>query len=595
MKRVLPLFLLVLVLLLCGACTTERERQQMAQVIAEADSMNRNYVPMTSDSLLLEACRYYDRHGTANERMRAHYLLGCIYRDLGEAPRAIDCYQEAADCADTLDNDCDYRTLGCIYSQMGDVFHQQLLFSNEIEARKQSHHYGLMAGDTLGAISSINLMSGIYFLLHNNDSARLMSLTAMDMFKKHGYLRYSLDASTILMYQYIDDPKNHACLQELIKEYDNNYPLFDEYHELHNNKRLFYYYKGKFYEDEGMLDSAEYYYKKIEYPQMLYTIRNSMYKGLLSVYRKRHVADSIAKYAQLYCEVNDSSIAIKDQDLTARLAASYNYARYQKQSLDNAQKANHRLQLSIVLLIVAFIATATAALFRHRYLVSQREKREALEKLKANYAQAMKVYEGKLQQLRLLDIGHQRTIETIQQELEKVKQENTNVKSDNTKTQRLIETLNSQYEQEKRQLTAELDSHITKVEQFERQMRLSEYRKNTIPFINLGIVQRVKIYAGDSHKQLSESDLKLLLETTKEHFPDLISELNNTSGVGILGTYVCILVLINLSPKEITHLLNLSSSHVANLKRDINDALFQDATAITLHKNLTTRYKIFSD
>ena len=25
---------------------------------------------------------YYDRHGTANERMAAHYLLGCVYRDL---------------------------------------------------------------------------------------------------------------------------------------------------------------------------------------------------------------------------------------------------------------------------------------------------------------------------------------------------------------------------------------------------------------------------------------------------------------------------------------------------------------------------------
>ena len=29
--------------------------------------MNRHYVAMTSDSLLLLACRYYDRHGTPNE------------------------------------------------------------------------------------------------------------------------------------------------------------------------------------------------------------------------------------------------------------------------------------------------------------------------------------------------------------------------------------------------------------------------------------------------------------------------------------------------------------------------------------------------
>ena len=104
MKPSSPLYILSLLVLCVGvvACTTEGERRQMAQVIAEADSMNRNYVPMTSDSLLLEACRFYDRHGTANERMRAHYLLGCVYRDLGEAPRAVDCYQQAVDCVDTL-------------------------------------------------------------------------------------------------------------------------------------------------------------------------------------------------------------------------------------------------------------------------------------------------------------------------------------------------------------------------------------------------------------------------------------------------------------------------------------------------------------
>ena len=104
MKPSSPLYILWLLVLCVGvvACTTEGERRQMAQVIAEADSMNRNYVPMTSDSLLLQACEFYDRHGSPNERMKARYLLGCVYRDLGEAPRAIDCYLQAADCTDTL-------------------------------------------------------------------------------------------------------------------------------------------------------------------------------------------------------------------------------------------------------------------------------------------------------------------------------------------------------------------------------------------------------------------------------------------------------------------------------------------------------------
>ena len=63
MKQSLPISLLIIAAfcsLFCS-CTSEGERQHMAQIIAEADSLNRNYIPLTSDSLLLEACQYYDR------------------------------------------------------------------------------------------------------------------------------------------------------------------------------------------------------------------------------------------------------------------------------------------------------------------------------------------------------------------------------------------------------------------------------------------------------------------------------------------------------------------------------------------------------
>ena len=154
MKQSLPISLLIIAAfcsLFCS-CTSEGERQHMAQIIAEADSLNRNYIPLTSDSLLLEACQYYDRFGSPNERMKAHYLLGCVYRDLGEAPRAIECYQDAVACADTTDSDCDFQKLGCIYSQMGIIYHKLLLLSEEIESRRLASHFFFVAKDTIGAI-----------------------------------------------------------------------------------------------------------------------------------------------------------------------------------------------------------------------------------------------------------------------------------------------------------------------------------------------------------------------------------------------------------------------------------------------------------
>ena len=88
MKNLVIVFALLLTLV---CCTTEADRNRMSALLDRADSMNSAYLPLTDgmDSLLLEATRFYDRHGDADQQMRAHYLLGCAYRDMGEAPAAL--------------------------------------------------------------------------------------------------------------------------------------------------------------------------------------------------------------------------------------------------------------------------------------------------------------------------------------------------------------------------------------------------------------------------------------------------------------------------------------------------------------------------
>ena len=61
-------------------------------------------------------------------RLLAHYLLGRAYHDHGEAPMALQCYQDALDCADTLSTDCDYPQLARVYGQMAQIFYEQGLY-----------------------------------------------------------------------------------------------------------------------------------------------------------------------------------------------------------------------------------------------------------------------------------------------------------------------------------------------------------------------------------------------------------------------------------------------------------------------------------
>ena len=64
-------------------------------------AQNKADVTFTSDSIAKVLVDYFDSHGTTNERMQAHYLLGRAYSDMGEAPRAVSSYQDAIDSADT--------------------------------------------------------------------------------------------------------------------------------------------------------------------------------------------------------------------------------------------------------------------------------------------------------------------------------------------------------------------------------------------------------------------------------------------------------------------------------------------------------------
>ena len=524
------LLLLFLCTLLAGSCTTDGERRYWADVIAEADSMNRNYVPMTSDSLLIGACEFYDRHGSPNERMKAHYLLGCVYRDMGEAPKAIESYQDAVACADTTDSDCDFQKLGCIYSQMGDVYYSQLLLSDSKEARKRAVYYAKMSKDTLGMLSDMKRIAGTYILLNKKDSAENILNTTITLYHNYGKEQDALEASLVQMFLLCDQKERVGELQKLINNYDLRSNRFDKQHELPPFKRMFYYYKGKYYEMVDMLDSAEFYYRKIFYEQMPVTMLNSMYKGLLNVYKERNISDSIAKYAKLYCEINDSSIAKKDQDLTARLAASYNYAHYQKQSLDNERKAYHRLLLVFILLVLFLLGFISAVIFRNRYKDLAREKKAELEKM---------------------DIEHRHVIELMRQEQDDL------LSLQEQRYQELSEEKNTSIHdlQQKLEQYSDLRQHYSP-ETLEERLHSSSVFK---------ILKEKVLHPGSV--EITNDDWVELRNLFNEELPRFFGIVNSHKQLNATEYNMCMLIRLGFQPKELLILLDMQPGYNITMYR----------------------------
>ena len=372
--------------------------QRMRHSLLTLKAQNKAYVPFTSDSLANDLVSYYDRHGTPNDRLLSRYLLGCVYRDLHEAPHAVDCYLDAISQADTTATDCDYNTLTVAYSQLAKLYHQQLLLTNEIEARRHASRFSYLDKDTAYAIFQIAKTADAYILMNKKDSAELVIKEAQRLYTKHGYRQKSLQASLTLLYMYVKSSERQPEVKQLMDRFESESDWFDSHHELPPSKRQYYYYKGQYYERIGLLDSAEYYYRKIYRPNMAPVDKDPMYRGLLSVFKTRRQADSIAKYALLYGEANDSSIAKRDQELTAQMASLYNYNRNQKIAEQEKQESRKARSL-LVLVIVIFIGCAILIIRKRKErkdelrmlnqsLLKMKIEREGitkeLEKIKAN-------------------------------------------------------------------------------------------------------------------------------------------------------------------------------------------------------------------
>ena len=101
--------------------------QRMKRLLLLTNAQNKCDTIFRSDSIQRILVDYYEHHGSANDRMLAHYLLGRAYYDMGEMPMALNAYQLAL--ADTTETEHDYYQLTRITAQMSKIYyhHQKSL------------------------------------------------------------------------------------------------------------------------------------------------------------------------------------------------------------------------------------------------------------------------------------------------------------------------------------------------------------------------------------------------------------------------------------------------------------------------------------
>lgn len=507
-----------------------------------AKAQNKLYLQLSADTKFQEVVDYYDSWGTDNEKMQAYYLMGCVFRDQKDAPKAMMSYKKAIECADTLRKECDYKVLFGIYGQMADIYRYQYLHKQSIECYKKYSYYAAKANNMASYIQGFELIASEYYALGDTLKAVEQIKKGYWQYKAHGMRQDAAQMLPTLIY---------VCLQRAQYQqahyymdiYEKESGLFDKNNNILTGREHYYKAKGMYFLGINRIDSAEYYYRKLG----RYGFRYETAQGLLSVYRKHLNGDSIRKYS-ISCEQEMDKILNSTQaDAVIQANSLYDYERLQKQMSDMVIQEEKNKN---VLLLMGFIALFFSIYAYNKYKNNLRKKEIRLAKLNKEYLQAVD--------------NAQNTIADYM-ELKK----NTTLFE-----QKMIKKINV--------LQDVIDQYEAKLENVKQSDRI-------IAIENSDIFLKFKNATTPKLKAIlpNQDDWKTLEILFKQYFPLVYAKISRTK-LSTQEFHVCVLSWLKFDNREMSILLQTTTSSICNAKQKANYKLFDQNSASSLYKNLST-------
>ena len=533
-KTYFALFLLLALLTSCGG---ERMRQRL-QFVADYNSaesvFTKEWQP-TVDSL----ADYFSSHGTENERMTAYYLKGRVHHDLGEAPQALDAYQRATEQADTTRDDCDLRTLTAIYGQMADLFQAQYLPDNEMKALQTAERIAWKNRDTLDALAAFVLRTRPYYIKGEKDSVMVVEKQARELYLKHGYKQEAAQAMlgtiSILL-----DREQYEEANRYIQIFEQESGWFDSEGNILEGKEACYYDKGRYLLAVGKADSALFYFNRA-----IVGHKEAGYQGLLSVYEKKNIPDSVVKYAKLFATANDSSYLHVNQEKVHQISAMYDYSRHQQMAKEKAKEVSKLWNIIFAILFICLLAVGSFYFYRTRKLAKINrltEKRTELENL----------------------------LTEKQQELE-LQKSNSDIISE------------KQYE--------EIEQLKKQIENYQKRVSDNLTGKQRL-FYDSDIYQHFMSYKSESfrHQPPTEQEWQSLTTLFRKSFPRYHRFIMEENSLTSDQFKVCVLARLFMPVYAMARILDVDGDRITRIKSQINKKLFKDETAKTLENHLKNHF-----
>ena len=523
-KKLIGIIVLGALLLLQIGCSGDKA--QMLQRLEQLEQQNRSGEAMLNDSLAESLVSYFDRHGDSNERMRSRYILGRTYYCLGELPRALEMYSEAADCADTTSADCDFAKLCRVYAQSAAIYYDQVQPRTQLENLSKAQWYAQKGKDTLMAIECFARQANAYKLMNEWDSVVYVTDTASKLFDKIN----RKDRSVQILYSELlalINLGNYDKAKKIIYLYEKSSGFFDKTHNIDERFGIYYYVKGLYYLGVHHVDSAEIMFRKVLVHATDFNNRIAGCKGLQAVYSQKGVVDSIAKYADLGYILNDSAYSLSEMQNIQKFQASYNYNHQKRLAEEKANDArNAYIAIAVIMVLLMFVAVIAWLWFRHHRTEQQLKESQ---------------YQQTLNQL-----------EQAQSDLMELQEKNENASDLISNKSKKIEDLKAQ------------------IAQYQHDLSIKAYVNQEDQLCNAPIVKELnELLECNPVQSATQGQLRELRKLMNELLPSFYETLNHPQTLRPIEYEVCLLIRCHFKPAAISKLLDRDEAYVSNIRRRI--------------------------
>lgn len=546
--------------LLKDSIRREPEETQMYYHLLTIKAKDKLYTRHTSDSLINLIVKFYNKYGDKNKQIEAYYYQGSVYRDMNDAPSALDAFHEVISRSKELSSAGKKQSADLMartYNQMGTLFAYQGLYDESLQANRESVNCYLAQGKK-GKISyALRDIARMYDAKHQKDSAlhyyQKAYRTALSVHSPH---KAYVILGELGSFYYYNLTKADSAKQMLITALKHQPGMANALLVL-----------GDVYRGENRWDSACYYlHQAIEYGDIYK--QHSAYRHLSSIEIQKHNYPQAITYIQRAQLLADSIKEITRTEAIAQINSLYNYQHIQKENYTLLLKNEKKNALSWILGCISLAVTGVAVgiyfYYRKKVQATRLQTYKYRKLQEEQEAMSMKAHEENIRKIKELE-QKQRETEPRVKELEQksVKQER-EIAEKNT-------LLNAQKE-ELEQAKAQQDLLLAQKEQLEakNQEIIASLKTQRVLQDSL---RQTSIYHF-FHQACTKADSKITEEKWSELQKEVDTAYPNFSKclyelypkLSVVELQICYLMKISIPPTHIAIFTNRTKAAISNAR-----------------------------